>query len=61
MLPLLGFAICAYLWFSLRWQAKMAGGAWLAAGVLYGAIQTRGFTGDLVSFDVPPEEPEGGR
>jgi putrescine importer len=61
VLPLLGFAICAYLFYSLRWQAKAAGGAWLAAGVLYGAIRTRGFRGELVSFDLPPEEPEAGR
>ena len=30
VLPLLGFLICLYLWVSLRWPAKLAGGAWLA-------------------------------
>lgn len=55
VLPLLGFAICAYLFISLRWQALAAGSAWLAAGVIYGAIRTRGFKGDLVTFDLPPE------
>jgi amino acid transporter len=55
VLPLLGFAICFYLWWSLRWPAKLAGGAWLAAGVLYGAVKTRGFRRNLVSFEVPPE------
>jgi amino acid transporter len=55
VLPLLGFVICGYLWYGLRWQAKVAGGAWLLAGVVYGAIRTRGFQGDLVSFDLPPE------
>jgi amino acid transporter len=55
-LPLLGFLICLYLWLSLRWPAKVAGGSWLAAGVLYGAIKTRGFRRNLVSFDLPPEE-----
>jgi putrescine importer len=53
--PLAGFLICFYLWFSLRLPAKLAGGAWLAAGLIYGAIQTRGFRRRLVSFDVPAE------
>jgi putrescine importer len=55
VLPILGFLICLYLWLSLRWPAKVAGGVWLGAGVLYGAIKTRGFRTHLVSFDVPPE------
>jgi putrescine importer len=54
-LPMLGFLICLYLWLSLRWPAKVAGGLWLGAGVLYGAIKTRGFRTNLVSFDLPPE------
>jgi putrescine importer len=55
VLPLLGFLICLYLWVSLRWPAKLAGGVWLGAGVVYGAIKTRGFSRNLVSFDLPPE------
>ena len=55
LLPLLGFLICLYLWLSLRWPAKVAGGIWLGAGVLYGAIKTRGFRRNLVSFELPPE------
>jgi len=55
VLPILGFLICLYLWLSLRWPAKVAGGVWLGAGVLYGAIKTRGFRTNLVSFDLPPE------
>ncbi len=51
VLPLLGFAICLYLWWSLRTPAKLAGGAWLAAGVIYGAVKTRGFRRELVVFD----------
>ncbi|MGE5813731.1 MAG: APC family permease [Acidobacteriota bacterium] len=53
--PLLGFAICFYLWWSLRTPAKIAGGIWLGAGVLYGAIHSRGFTRDVVAFEAPPE------
>ena len=55
VLPLLGFLICLYLWLSLRWPAKVAGGLWLGAGVLYGAIKTRGFRTNVVSFELPPE------
>jgi amino acid transporter len=49
--PLLGFAFCGYLWVSLGKPAKIAGGVWLAAGLVYGAIKTGGFRRDLVSFD----------
>jgi amino acid transporter len=52
-LPMLGFLVCLYLWLSLRTPAKLAGGAWLAAGVLYGAVKTRGFRRNLISFDIP--------
>jgi amino acid transporter len=55
ILPLLGFLVCLYLWVSLRWPAKIAGGIWLAAGVVYGAIKTRGFRDRAVSFDLPPD------
>jgi len=55
LIPLGGFFFCLYLWISLRWPAIIAGGAWLAAGVLYGAIKTRGFRRQMVSFDLPPE------
>ena len=51
VLPLLGFAICGYLWLSLRLPAKLAGGAWLLAGLIYGAATTGGFRRSRVSFD----------
>jgi amino acid transporter len=41
--PLLGFLICGYLWWSLSWPARIAGFAWLASGVAYGAWKTQGF------------------
>jgi putrescine importer len=55
VLPLLGFLICGYLWLSLRPLAKLCGGAWLALGLIYGAIRTKGFRRDLVTFEAPPE------
>jgi putrescine importer len=53
--PLVGFAVCALLWINLSTLAKVVGVIWLAVGVAFGAWKTRGFRGDLVSFDVPPE------
>lgn len=41
-----------------RTPAKVAGGVWLAAGILYGAWKTRGFGGSVISFEVPPEKLE---
>ena len=35
--------ICGYLWWSLSWPARLAGFAWLATGVAYGAWKTQGF------------------
>ncbi len=54
--PLLGFLICGYIWLMLSTPAQVVGGIWMGAGILYGAIRTRGFRGELVNFDMPPEE-----
>ena len=43
IVPLLGFSVCLFLWLSLGTKAKIAGLAWLALGVLYGAWRTGGF------------------
>jgi amino acid transporter len=40
--PLLGFAVCLYLWVSLGPKAQRAGIAWLVAGVLYGTWRKGG-------------------
>jgi amino acid transporter len=53
--PLAGFAICLLLWLSLSTPAKIAGAAWVVVGLIYGVIKTRGFRGDLVDFELPPE------
>ena len=53
--PILGFLICFYIWLSLRWPAKVAGAIWLTFGVIYGAVKTKGFRKNLVSFELPPE------
>jgi len=53
--PLFGFAICLVLWLSLSRTAQIAGAAWMLAGIAYGAWKTRGFRGELVNFELPPE------
>jgi len=54
--PLAGFLICLLLWLNLSRPAKIAGAVWMAVGILFGAIKTRGFRGDLVNFDIPAED-----
>jgi amino acid transporter len=55
VLPLLGVAICGYLWWNLNWPAKLLGGGWLLAGMVYGGVRTRGFRRELINFEAPPE------
>ncbi len=54
--PALGFLICALLWWNLSMKARIFGAIWMAVGIAVGAWKTRGFRGDLVNFDLPPEE-----
>ena len=43
VVPALAFLFCFWIWWSLPKPAQIAGGIWFAVGVLYAAIQTRGF------------------
>jgi putrescine importer len=54
--PVLGFFICLFIWLHLGWPAKLAGGIWMVAGIVYGAWKTKGFRGNLVQFDFPIDE-----
>jgi amino acid transporter len=54
--PLAGFTICSFLWKNLSWKAWIVGSIWMVAGIAFGAWKTRGFRGDLVNFELPPEE-----
>lgn len=54
--PLAGFTICFFLWKNLSWKAWIVGGIWMVVGIAAGAWKTRGFRGDLVNFELPPEE-----
>jgi putrescine importer len=52
IVPVLGFSICLYLWFSLGFKAKIVGLSWLIAGVLYGAYRTSWFRKPLNFFHI---------
>ncbi len=41
--PLAGALVCGYVWLNLSGKAQLAGFAWLACGIIYLAILTRGF------------------
>ena len=54
--PLAGFFICLLLWLNLSRPAKIVGAVWMGVGIAFGAIKTRGFRGNLIDFELPPEE-----
>ena len=54
--PLLGFLICAFIWSQLSGPALKLGAVWMAVGIAYGAVRTRGFQSELVNFDIPSDE-----
>ena len=56
--PVAGFLVCLLLWLNLSWPAKVAGSIWMALGIAYGAVKTRGFQAELVTFDVPDDAEE---
>jgi amino acid transporter len=56
VLPLAGVAICFLLWLTLSRTAKVVGAVWMAIGIAVGAWKTRGFRGELVNFDLPPDD-----
>ena len=54
--PVLGFVICAVIWWNLSTPAKIAGSIWLGVGIAYGAWRTRFFRNNVMQFEVPAEE-----
>jgi putrescine importer len=56
--PVLGFVICLLLWLNLSTPAKIAGVIWMGVGIGFGAWKTRGFRGNLINFELPPEDAE---
>jgi putrescine importer len=51
LLPLGGFVFCAAIWWNLNPIAKTVGGIWLALGVVYLLVATRGFRKAPVAID----------
>jgi amino acid transporter len=45
--PLAGACVCIYIWLNLSMHAKVVGFIWLAIGIVYLAILTRGFKNKL--------------
>jgi putrescine importer len=54
--PVLGFLICLFIWRNLSSKAMLLGAVWMAVGIAYGAVKTKGFQAELVKFDIPPDE-----
>jgi amino acid transporter len=54
--PVLGFLICLGLWWNLSTKALIFGAIWMGVGIAFGAWKTRGFRGNLIDFELPPEE-----
>lgn len=51
ILPLLGFAFCALIWWNLNRVAKIVGGLWFVAGLTYLCVTTKGFRAEPRTFD----------
>lgn len=49
ILPIIAALVCIYLWLSLTVTAKIVGFSWLALGIVFLAIKTKGFK------EMPPE------
>jgi putrescine importer len=54
LVPVLGFLICAFIWWNLSPPAKIAGTIWLCVGIAYGAWKTSGFR-KQISFEAAEE------
>ncbi|HSU57054.1 MAG TPA: APC family permease [Candidatus Dormibacteraeota bacterium] len=50
--PALAFGFCLWIWLSLPTLAKVVGGIWCGLGIIYAAINTRGFTKEPAMLDL---------
>ena len=51
VMPIIGFAFCLWIWVGLKTPAKIVGGIWFLAGVVYCAVKTRGFRTRPIMID----------
>lgn len=56
LIPSAGLVFCFFIWISLPSPAKITGGMWFLAGILYLAIKTGGFRHKPVTFDFKAAE-----
>jgi len=56
VVPLTGFLVCFYIWWSLSAMAKIAGTAWLVIGFLYCAVRTNMFRIRLELVSSPDQD-----
>ena len=49
--PMLGFLFCLWIWCNLSRLAFIAGSIWIAAGLIYAAVKTRGFRLKALTLD----------
>jgi amino acid transporter len=56
IVPICGFLVCLYIWWSLPGIAKVVGTGWLLLGILYCAFRTNGFRTRLSFFTEPIQE-----
>jgi putrescine importer len=55
VLPMFGFVFCGWIWLNLDIAAKIVGGFWLAAGVIYMGFKTNWFREKPVMIDFTEE------
>ena len=53
--PVLGFATCLFIWWSLSVRAKIAGGIFLLIAILYGLWRSRTYQLHAISFEAADE------
>ena len=53
--PLTGFVICLIIWLNLPLKTFIIGGSWMLAGIVYLAINTKGFRTKPALFDFSAE------
>lgn len=49
--PLGGFLFCFWIWWNVSRPAKIQGAIWIAGGILYAAVKTRGFRSKALTMD----------
>jgi putrescine importer len=54
LVPVIGFVVCAFIWWNLSMPAKILGSVWVALGLIYGAIKTHGFK-EIMKFEEAAE------